>query len=156
MKYSFQKFSSSMHYIILDAKIVSKITKNNNKRAICTINEIESFHCGLMPKKEGGYFINIGNAICKKLQLKEGSTITASFEIDKTEYQFEIPEELAEVLNTDEQANAIFHSLTLGNQRGLIYLLSLVKSSDKKIERALKIAERIKDGITSPRLVMKK
>jgi hypothetical protein len=35
-------------------------------------------------------------------------------------------------------------------------LLSLVKSSDKKIERALKIAERIKMGITSQQLVLKK
>jgi hypothetical protein len=155
MKYSLQKFSSGMHYIMLDAKTVTKITKNNNKRAICTINETESFHCGLMPKKEVGFFIIVGSTICKKLKIKEGSTITASFEIDKTAYQFEMPEELEEVLNTDEEANTIFHSLTAGNQRGLIYLLSLVKSSDKKIERALKIAERIKEGITSPRLILK-
>jgi hypothetical protein len=155
MKYSLQKFSSSMHYIMLDAKTVSKITKNNNKRAICIINEIESFHCAVMPKKEGGHFINIGSAICKKLQLKVGAEINAHFEIDKTEYQFEMPEELAEVLNTDEEAYVIFHTLTAGNQRGLIYLLSLVKSSDKKIERALKIAEQIKEGITSPRLILK-
>jgi uncharacterized protein YdeI (YjbR/CyaY-like superfamily) len=58
-------------------------------------------------------------------------------------------------LDTDDEANKIFHALTAGNQRGLIYLLSLVKSSDKKIERALKIAERIKQGITSPRLILK-
>jgi uncharacterized protein YdeI (YjbR/CyaY-like superfamily) len=66
-----------------------------------------------------------------------------------------MPEELKEVLDTDDEANKIFHTLTAGNQRGLIYLLSLVKSSDKKIERALKIAERIKLGITSPRLILK-
>jgi Bacteriocin-protection, YdeI or OmpD-Associated/Domain of unknown function (DUF1905) len=140
---------------MLDAKTISKITKNNNKRAVCTVNETENFHCALMPKKEGGHFINIGSVICKKLKLKVGSEITAHFEIDETEYQFDMPEELAEVLNTDEEANVIFHTLTAGNQRGLIYLLSLVKSSDKKIERALKIAERIKEGITSPRLVLK-
>jgi Bacteriocin-protection, YdeI or OmpD-Associated/Domain of unknown function (DUF1905) len=155
MKYTLQKFSNGMHYIILDAKTIVKIIKNNNKRAICTINETENFHCGLMPKKEGGYFVNIGSTICKKLKLKEGSTLTAIFEIDKTEYQFDMPEELAEVLNTDEKASRIFHALTAGNQRGLIYLLSLVKSSEKKIERALKIAERIKEGITSPRLILK-
>jgi Bacteriocin-protection, YdeI or OmpD-Associated/Domain of unknown function (DUF1905) len=155
MKYTLQKFSSGMHYIMLDEKTISKITKNNNKRAICTINETESFHCAIMPKKEGGYFINIGSAICKRLKIKVGNEIKAHFEIDKTEYQFEMPEELAEVLNTDEEASTIFNALTVGNQRGLIYLLSLVKSSDKKIERALKIAEQIKIGITSPRLILK-
>jgi len=67
-----------------------------------------------------------------------------------------MPEELKEILETDPEASEIFHSLTSGNQRGLLYLVAQVKTSDKKIERALKIADRIKIGITSPRLVMGK
>jgi Bacteriocin-protection, YdeI or OmpD-Associated/Domain of unknown function (DUF1905) len=155
MNYSLQKLPSSMHYIMLDAKLVTKLTKDKNKRVICTINKIEKLHCAIMPKKEGGHFVMIGASICKKLKLKVGTEIEASFVIDKTEYQFDMPEELKEVLDTDDEANKIFHTLTAGNQRGLIYLLSLVKSSDKKIERALKIAERIKLGISSPRLILK-
>jgi Bacteriocin-protection, YdeI or OmpD-Associated/Domain of unknown function (DUF1905) len=155
MNYTLQKLPTSMHYIMLDAKLVTKLTKDNNKRVICTINKTEELHCAIMPKKDGGHFVMIGNSICKKLKLKVGTEIEASFVIDKTEYQFDMPEELKEVLDTDDEANKIFHTLTAGNQRGLIYLLSLVKSSDKKIERALKIAERIKLGITSPRLILK-
>jgi Bacteriocin-protection, YdeI or OmpD-Associated/Domain of unknown function (DUF1905) len=150
-----QKLPNAMHYILLDAKTVAKLTKAGNKRVICTINKTEKLHAAIMPKKEGGHFVIIGSSICKKLKLKVGSEIEVSFVIDKTEYQFAMPEELKEVLDTDEEANKIFHALTAGNQRGLIYLLSLVKSSNKKIERALKIAERIKQGITSPRLVLK-
>jgi Bacteriocin-protection, YdeI or OmpD-Associated/Domain of unknown function (DUF1905) len=153
--YTLQKLPSSMHYIMLDAKLVTKLTKDNNKRVICTINKTEKLHCAIMPKKDGGHFVMISSSICKKLKLKVGTEIEASFVIDKTEYQFDMPEELKEVLDTDEEANKIFHALTPGNQRGLIYLLSLVKSSDKKIERALKIAERIKLGISSPRLILK-
>jgi D-arabinose 1-dehydrogenase-like Zn-dependent alcohol dehydrogenase len=155
MNYTLQKLSSSMHYILLDAKTVAKLTKDGNKRVICTINKTEKLHAAIMPKKDGGHFVIIGSSICKKLKLKVGAEIEASFVIDKTEYQFAMPEELKEVLDTDEEANKIFHALTAGNQRGLIYLLGLVKSSDKKIERALKIAERIKLGIVSPRLVLK-
>jgi hypothetical protein len=155
MNYTLQKLPTSMHYIMLDAKLVTKLTKDNNKRVICTINKTEKLHCAIMPKKDGGHFVMISSSICKKLKLKVGTEIEASFVIDKTEYQFDMPEELKEVLDTDEEANKIFHTLTAGNQRGLIYLLSLIKSSDKKIERALKIAERIKLGITSPRLILK-
>ena len=144
-----------MHFIMLDAKLIAKLTKDSNKRVICTINKTEKLHCAIMPKKDDGHFIMISTSICKKLKLKVGMEIEASFVIDKTEYQFDMPEELKEVLDTDDEANKIFHSLTSGNQRGLIYLLSLVKSSGKKIERALKIAERIKQGITSPRLILK-
>ncbi len=144
-----------MHCILLDDKTVAKLTKGGNKRVICTINKTEQLHCAILPQKDGGHFVIIGATIRKKLQLKVGAEIDATFVIDETEYQFEMPEELKEVLDTDEEANKIFHALTAGNQRGLIYLLSLVKSSDKKIERALKIAERIKQGITSQRLVLK-
>jgi hypothetical protein len=155
MNHTLQKLPSSSHYIMLDAKTVAKLTKGGNKRVICTINKTEKLHAAIMSKKDGGHFIMIGSSICKKLKLKVGMEVEASFVIDKTEYQFAMPEELKEVLNTDEEANKIFHALTPGNQRGLIYLLSLVKSSDKKIERALKIAESIKMGITSQRLVLK-
>jgi hypothetical protein len=154
-EYQLEKFDSGMHFFMLDNETVAKLTKNGNKRAICTLNETENFHCAIMPKKEGGHFINIGLTICKKLKIKEGSTVTASFKIDKTYYQFEMPEELQEVLNSDLEAKKIFHSLTEGNQRGLIYIVGQVKSTDRKIERALKIAEQIKNGITSPRLILK-
>jgi hypothetical protein len=154
-EYLLEKFDSGMHYILLDKKTVATLTKADNKRAVCKLNNEVEFHCALMPKKEGGHFINIGSTICKKLKIKEGSKVTATFTIDNTEYQFEMPEELKEVLDTDPKADKIFHSLTEGNQRGLIYLVAQVKSSDKKIERALKIVEKIKNGITSPRLILK-
>jgi Domain of unknown function (DUF1905)/Bacteriocin-protection, YdeI or OmpD-Associated len=156
MDYVLQKFTGSMHYIILDAKTVTALTKNNNKRVICTLNNTTTLHCALMPKKEGGHFIVIGAAICKKLKIKAGATVSASFIIDATKYQFEMPEELQEVLDTDPGGKKIFASLTQGNQRGLIYLVTMVKSSDKKIERALLIAKKIKAGIILPRLVLKK
>ncbi len=155
MTYTLQKLPNSMHYILLDAKTVAKFTKDGNKRVIATVNKTEKIHAAILPQKVGGHFIIISTAACKKLHIKVGEEIGVSFVIDKTEYQFHMPEELQEVLDTDEEANKIFHALTAGNQRGLIYLLSMVKSSDKKIERALKIAESIKLGITSQRLVLK-
>lgn len=145
-----------MHYFMLDKKIVITLTKGGNKRAICKLNDEIEFHCAIMPKKEGGHFVNVGSSICKKLKLKEGSKISATFSVDKTDYQFEMPEELREVLNTDAKAEKLFHSLTDGNQRGLIYLVKQVKSVDKRIERALKIVEQIKNGVTSTRLILKK
>jgi hypothetical protein len=156
MNHTLLKLPSSAHYIMLDAKTVTKLTKGGNKRVICTINKIEKLHAAIMPKKEGGHFIMIGSSICKKLQLKVGEELNVSFAIDKTDYQFDMPEELKEVLDTDDKASEIFHALTPGNQRGLIHLISLVKASNKKIERALKITERIKQGITSPQKVLAK
>jgi Domain of unknown function (DUF1905)/Bacteriocin-protection, YdeI or OmpD-Associated len=154
-EFTLKKFDSGMHFIMLDNKTVKALTKGNNKRVICRLNDTVEFHCAIMPKKEGGHFINIGLTICKKLKIKEGLKVLATFTVDKTEYQFAMPEELKEVFTTDPEADEIFHLLTVGNQRGLIYLVGQTKSRDKKIEKALKIAERIKNGITSPRKILK-
>lgn len=154
-EYILEKFDGGMHYIMLDRKTVLALTKNQNRRAICRLNDEVEIHCAIMPKKDGGHFINIGAAICKKLKIRKGSKLKAVFSVDTSPYQFEMPEELMEVLNMDQEAGNIFHSLTEGNQRGLIYLVTQVKSSDKRIERALKIAERLKHGIISPRSILK-
>jgi uncharacterized protein YdeI (YjbR/CyaY-like superfamily) len=154
-EYTLERLGKGMHFIMLDNKTVARLTKNGNKRVICKLNGQIEFHCAIMHKKEGGHFINIGLTICKKLKIKAGANVNAVFTVDNSEYQFDMPEELQEVLLSDPEADQIFQSLTKGNQRGLIYLVSVVKSSDKKIERALKMAEKLKQGVTSPRLILK-
>jgi len=154
-KYTLHKFDSGMHYIMPDEATIRPFLKNGNKRVLCTAGDV-TFHCAVMHKKEGGYYINIGSAICKKLGIKKGDSIQVRFTADETEYQFDIPVEFKEVLATDPMAADVFAALTDGNKRGLIYLVTLVKSTDKRIERALQIATAIKNGVTSPRLVLKK
>jgi Bacteriocin-protection, YdeI or OmpD-Associated/Domain of unknown function (DUF1905) len=155
LKYTIQKFVNGMHYIMLDAATVKKLTVNNNKRVLCTINNAITIHAAIMPKKEGGHFIVLGSTHLKKIKSKAGMEVTAVFKKDTTEFQFDIAEEFTEVLATDAKAKKIFDGLTDGNKRGLIYLVNMLKSSDKKIERALKIADKIKAGITAPRLILK-
>ncbi len=145
-----------MHFILLDAKTARKWVKDGNRRVIGNINGKVDFHCAILSKKEEAYYVNIGSTLCKKLKLKEGDSLTVTFRKDTSDYQFDMPEELSEVLATDRKADQLFHALTEGNQRGLIYLVSQVKSTDKRIERALRITEQLKNGITSPRVILKK
>lgn len=140
-------------HVELDSKDGNNRTK---KRVICTINGQEEFHCALMRKKAGGFYIYIGKPLLKKLNLSAGDSFEYSLKEDDTQYQFQYPEELKEVLDTDPTAKAIFESLTDGNKRGLMHLVNKLKSMDKRIERSLTIAEKLKLGITSPRLIMKK
>jgi hypothetical protein len=150
-----EKFDSGMHYVLISEAYVPNFISNGTKRAICTINNSVDFHCAFMPKKEGGFFINIGSKICHQLNLKVGDEVDCVFKPDTTEFQFEMPEEFTEVLYQEPDALAIFDGLTDGNKRGLIYLVTTVKSSEKRIEKALKIVGKLKLGITSPRLILK-
>lgn len=155
-KYTIQKsWEGYMHFIELDAKTLQRLTTNGNKRIICILNNKEKLHAAIIKNKEGIHYIMIAAKYLKKLHLKKGDCVYASLEIDQTELQFNIPEEFSEVLATDPEAEKIFKSLTPGNKRGLIAMVNMVKSSFKKIERSLKIAEKLKSGITSPQKMMK-
>jgi hypothetical protein len=155
MKSKLNKFASGMHYFMVDKKTVDKFATTGDKRVICKLNGTVEFHCAFMQKKEGGHFVNVGSKIRTKLGLSAGDIVTATFTTDNSDFQFESPRELMEVLKTDTEAESIFKGLTDGNKRGLIYLVTQVKSIDKRIERSLKIAERLKLGIKSPREILK-
>jgi antitoxin component of MazEF toxin-antitoxin module len=146
----------NIHAIPIATNIATTFVKAGNRRVLCTINGQHCLHAALMTRKEqGDYYIYASKALLKKLQLKAGNPLQVQLEPDNSAYQFDMPEELAEVLATDPDAHAIFHALTPGRQRGLIHLVALVKTVDKKIERALKIADKIKAGITSPTAILK-
>jgi uncharacterized protein YdeI (YjbR/CyaY-like superfamily) len=156
-KHTIQKMGAGyMHYIELDAKTVKRVTAGGNKRVVCKLNNIISVHAAVMKTKEGMYYLMISAANLKKLSAKAGNIVKTEIEIDKSELQFHIPEEFAEVMATDPAAKKIFDSLTAGNKRGLIALVNMLKSSDKKIERALLIAAKLKTGVTSPAKILKK
>jgi bifunctional DNA-binding transcriptional regulator/antitoxin component of YhaV-PrlF toxin-antitoxin module len=156
MKYSIQKMGAGyMHFIELDGKTAAALCKDGNKRVLCIINKTITLHAAIIRTKEGMHYIMIASKYLKQLKIKPGSMVDAVIKKDESELQFHIPEEFNEVFATDPEAEKIFNTLTDGNKRGLISLVNMVKSSDKKIERALKIAERLKLGITAPQKMMK-
>jgi hypothetical protein len=157
MEYTLKKMPSiGMSIVNLNEKIVNTIMIDGNKRAIGTINGQLKFHCAFLNSKSEGYYVMISSKICKQLNLKIGQKLVITFEIDTSENQFETSEELNAVLDSDVEASSVYASLTDGKKRSIVYLMGLVKSSDKKIERALLIAEKLKMGITSAKLIMKK
>lgn len=156
MKAAVKKSSSGTNYIEIPSKIAEDFIKSGNKKIICTINKSYDLHCAIMRVKNSYYYITLGKRIMNEANIKTKEILDIAFKEDKSELQFEIPEEFREVIETDPEARKIFNSLTDGNKRGLIALVLQVKSTDKKIERSLKIAEKLKSGIKSPQLMLAK
>lgn len=140
-----------MCYLPLEEKLAESFLNKGEKRLKVTLNNEHEIHVAIMRNKEVGYYLTMGKSVLNKTKLKEGDQITAQFEVDKSEKQFEFPDTIKEVLKTDPEAEAIFNQLTPGNQRSLIYLITRVKSTDKQIEKALKMAEYLKQGVSSAR-----
>lgn len=143
-----------MHAVSVDALSVEPWVDQGIKRVLCSIGNAR-LHVALNPRKQGGYWIYINSATVQSEGLRVGALVTFSLEPDKSPIQFDVPEEFAEVLETDPEAKSIFSALTPGNQRGLIYLVTQLKSTDKRIARALLIAEKLKRGIHFPKLILK-
>ncbi len=144
------------HCIIVDPSVTASLLANGNKRVVCIINNTLELHSALMRSKEGDHFIVISSKVIKQLGVTTGSKLYIHLEVDTAEYQFSMPEELQEVLDSDPEAATVFEALTDGKKRSIMHLVTLVKSVDKRIERALLIGYKIKMGITSPQLLLKK
>lgn len=104
-----------------------------------------TFHCGLMP--QGNYhFINVNKEIRKKLNWNVGETRLISLSADESQYGMDVCAEFLEVLDSDERFHHLFHTLTPGKQRNLIYIASKPKTSPTRIKKSLIIADYLKDS----------
>ena len=141
-----EKFNSNLwaYHLVVPELVAQQYAGQDDRRVICTLNEQETFQCALMPKGEGAYFININKKLRDKLGLKLGSSVRVSLQKDTSAYGLPMTEELQEVLRQDPEGNALFHALTPGKLRTLLYIAGSVKSPDRRLERALAIVQHLK------------
>ncbi|MTB50109.1 YdeI/OmpD-associated family protein [Lewinella sp. W8] len=125
------------------APIVEQEGKTD-RRVIVTINGQGSIHSGLMPDGKGNYFITISKEVRKKFGIEEGDDAELTISPDESEYGMPLPEELAELWALDEEAYDVFHTLTPGKQRGLIYVIAKPKRSETRIKKAVQIMDYLK------------
>lgn len=80
----------------------------------------------------------------KELDVHLNDEISVELKRDFSKYGFDVPEEFIEVLEQDHKGAERFNSLRMGFQRGIIYLVIQIKSSDKKIEKSIFFLENLK------------
>ncbi|MDX1667603.1 MAG: YdeI/OmpD-associated family protein [Saprospiraceae bacterium] len=149
MEYTTQlkKFDSNLwdYYIdVPDDMVQSLLEDSDDRRVICTLNGREEFHCALMPKGDGTYFINVNKERRKKLHLRAGSQLSVKLKKDESEYGLPMPEELEELLELDDKGSRLFHALTPGKQRSLIHMVGKLKRTDSRIRKAVAIVDYLK------------
>ena len=112
-------------------------------RLICTIGNL-SYPCALLSDGQGNGYIMHKQTRMKKLQLREGMELEVVLEPDTSPYGMPMPEELEAVLESDPEAQERFDALTPGKQRNIIHYVASVKSSNLRIDRALKLLNNLK------------
>lgn len=131
------------HLPIPDA-IAQTLLQNDAKRVVCTLQSKIEYQCALIALGEGRYAVTVNKSYRDKLGLKEGSIVQVAIRKDDSEYGLPMSEELQAVLEQDEAGNRLFHALTPGKIRTLLYLVNQAKNSDLRIFRALTVIEHLK------------
>jgi len=142
-----EKFADSPiwgYYFPISEEIADFFTGEKDRRVICKINGEMETRSAIMPGKLG-YFIMINQHTVKKLRLRIGDKVILNLEKDNSEYGMEMPDELREMLIQDDEGSKYFHELTPGKQRNLIYIVSKVKNTNSRINKALAIMHHLKE-----------
>lgn len=135
---------SGWHFLRIEAKIGEKFEKKEgSRRVVCTINGTESFQCALLPS-DGDFVIIVNKIKRDKLKISSGDRVVVELKADTSKYGLPMPADFKEVLNQDPQGNKLFHELTSGKQRSILYLLSRVKDIDRRIHTALVVMEHLR------------
>lgn len=120
-------------------------TDPKTRRVVCTLNGSHTFQCALSPNK-GIYTIGVNKPLRAALDVEEGDEITIRLELDTSKYGAPIPEDFEEILRQDHEGDRLFHNLTGGMQRSLLYFIGNVKNIDRRIELGLIVLEHLKEN----------
>lgn len=153
MKQKYQTLiTRSTHALIapIPEEIVIPLKAKQVKRVIVEVKG-HRLHCAIQQSKAHGAYIYFGKRVSKSLGILEGMELEVTIEPDTTTYQASLPEELEAALSTDAEATEIFDSLTPGRQRSIIFMISKLKRSESRINKALFIIEQLKMGIRDVR-----
>ena len=135
-------------HLVIPSEIASAFAAEKIKRVVATLhtrNGSHEYQCGLIPRGKGKVVIMVNKDIRTKYNIAEGEKVQVVLCNDESEYGLEMPEELAELMRQDEEGSHFFHALTEGKQRTLIYIVSSMKNSERRIERAITIIRHLKE-----------
>lgn len=132
-------------FLVKEADIRELLQREKNpSRIVFSINGAGRIYRAFMPAGNGDFFILINQEICRQFNLEPEVPVTLQISPDDSEYGMPLPEELAELWAMDEEAYRVFHLLTPGKQRGLIYQISKPKGADTRVKKAVQISEYLK------------
>ncbi len=130
-------------YVTVPSEIVDKVG-GIGTRLMVSINGAKAFHGGMVALGGGDAYITVNKKRMKKFGVNEGEEVEVSLELDHSKYGMEMPEELEALLEQDQEGERRFEMLAPSKQRYIIHYVSQVKSSQKKIDRAIMLINNLK------------
>jgi hypothetical protein len=135
---------NDMHYLEVPAEVIKQLGGTLKVRLLCTVNNKLTFPCGLVALGNDCGYISLNKKRLKDLRVGFKDEVQVSLVKDPSKYGMEMPDELRELLKQDKEGSSRFKLLPPGKQRYIIYYVNMVKSSQLRINRAIKLIENLK------------
>jgi len=126
-------------HLAVPDEVVERLAGSRSRRVLFTLNASVTYPSALMGRGDGSFVIRVNKTIREKLSLRSGSRVRVVLRRDESRYGLPMPEELEEVLRQDSECQRLFHSLTTGRQRTLLYLVDSATRVDTRIQRAVSV-----------------
>jgi bifunctional DNA-binding transcriptional regulator/antitoxin component of YhaV-PrlF toxin-antitoxin module len=134
------------HWLPIEGIIAKKLGfEGKLRRVVCTLNGKHTFQCALLPSG-GQFYIIVNKQIRDKLGIAAGDKVKVELSKDESKYGLPMPKEFREVLKQDRDGDRLFHGLTPGKQRTILYYVGKTKDIDRRIHMALVIVEHLKNN----------
>jgi len=144
-KVEFTDSSLGWHcFIPVPDKITKKFIEGKDRRVVCKINDKLTLQAALMPSKEGFHYILLNKQNRTKLKIEKGDSVTVVMTKDKSEYGIATPDFFKEFCEQDPEGSELFHKLTMGVQRSLLYIICKPKAENKQLEKAWIVFDYLK------------
>lgn len=133
-----QKLSAkkgAYYFIKVPAKVVEQFPLGRKTRLRCSLEGRLSYSCGLNHYGDGDYFIILSKRYVKELKKNIGDPLQFKIVEHPNPLGVDIPEVLTVFLEQDQDAKAIYDTLTDGKKRSLIFSIGRVKSIDIQLRK---------------------
>ena len=132
------------HLVVVPPAIADDIRRGERRgRAIATLDGV-TWHCGLNPFGGGQFYIQVGRNYFEPLGYELGDTLSLKLARDESDFGMQPCEEFVAVAEMDAEGLRRFReNLTTGTQRSILHRIANARTSDGRIERALKIFDQL-------------
>ena len=133
-------------HVHVPKSIALKLVKPKSRRVIRTLNGSAEHQCALIPFGEGLFVLSVNKRWCDTLHLEIGSKVRVGLRKDDSKYGLPVPEELKELFRQDKEGNRLFHALTIGKQRTLLYIIGSSRTPDARAWKASIIVRHLREN----------
>ncbi len=130
-------------HVRVPKQIASEFAGGTSRRVVCRFNGTAQHQCAILPFGNGVSVMTVNKNLRDRLGLQFGMDVEVELWKDNSKYGLPLPEEMQEVLRQDPEGNTLFHALTPGRQRTLLYMVGSAKTADKRVARAITVIHHL-------------